>query len=201
MEFTIFAIMAAASLLCAVMVLAGQGTLESAAWFTGCLVAVAGIFALQAAPFLAVAELLLAAVAMMALVLSAIVFIRKGGERHRRRVLDFGRVLGGMAAAYLAIVLVVAIWRPPFLEAPGSGQAYEAPSSLAMVLFGRYAAAFELAGVLLVVTTVAAIALVKREEARGGDAGEGQEVELEPPLPSANRELRAADDGVEGEKG
>jgi len=88
-------------------------------------------------------------------------------------VISFGRVLGAIAAGYLALILCLAIWKPPFQAAPASGVSYEAPLTLSNLLVSRYAVPFELSGVMLLVATVAAVVLAKKRSS--GDRDEKTE--------------------------
>lgn len=170
METILFYTMAGLAVLSALATITRRGTLMSALWLVACLVAVAGIFALLNAPFLAALQLLISAGAVMVLFLFVVMLVDLGREGRRERMISFGRILGAMASGYLALILALAIWKPPFLTAPASGPAYETPLTLAQILFSRYAAPFELAGVMLLVAAVAAIVLAKKPEEREGDA-------------------------------
>ena len=170
METVLFTILAGFAVVAALATITRRSTLMSALWLVGCLVAVAGIFALLAAPLLAALQVLIAAGAVMVLFLFVVMLVDLGKEGGRARAISFGRILGAMASGYLALILALAIWKPPFLTAPASGPAYESPLTLAQILFSRYAAPFELVGAMMLVAVVAAIVLAKKPEGREGDA-------------------------------
>lgn len=162
MDSILFLILAAFAVVSAVIMVTRRSPFISAVWLIGCLLSVAGIFALLSAPLLAVLQVLIAAGAVMILIVFVVMLVDLGKDSFKVRAVSFGRIIGMVAAAYLAFVLVIAIWKPPFIDAPSSGETYEAPATLSAMLLGRYAVPFELAGVLLLVAVVAAVALAKK---------------------------------------
>ena len=162
METILFYVLAASALFSALLTVTRRSPLMSAIWLVVSLLSVAGIFGMLGAPFLAALQVLISAGAVMVLFLFVIMLVDSGRESARPRLISFGRVLGAAASGYLALILILAIWKPPFIEAPMSGASYEAPLTLAFIVVGRYAVIFELAGVMLLVAAVAAIALAGR---------------------------------------
>jgi len=164
MESILFYILAATAVIAALATITRRRAFISAVWLVVSLVSIAGIFALLAAPFLAVIQILIAAGAVMVLFIFVIMLVSPASDDARPRIINFGKILGMIAAAYLAIVLILATVRPPFTRAPLSGDAYEAPLTLGRMVFGRYIVPFELAGILLLVAAVAAVVLAKKEK-------------------------------------
>lgn len=164
MESILFYILAAAAIFSAAAAITRRSPLMSAIWLIACLLAVAGIFALLAAPFIAALQVLIAAGAVMVLVLFVIMLVDVSRERLRARMISFGRILGAVASAYLALILALAILKPPFLGAPESGASYESPVTIAGLMLGRFAVPFELAGVMLLVAVVAAVVLARKQK-------------------------------------
>lgn len=166
METILFYILAGVALFAAAAAITRRSPLMSAVWLVIALLSAAGIFALLAAPLIAALQVLIAAGAVMVLFLFVIMLVDLSEERLRRRLISFGRVLGAIAAGYLALILALAILKPPYEGAPASGASYEAPETIAGMMMGRYAVPFELAGVMLLVAAVAAVVLVKRRSER-----------------------------------
>lgn len=160
METILFYILAAVIVISAIAVITRALALMSAVWLVVCLISVAGIFALLAAPFLAVLQILISAGAVMVLFIFVVMLVDIGEVRPR--LINFGKILGAVAAAYLGFVLVMTIARPPYTEPPLSGDTYESATTMAELLLGRYAVPFELAGVLLLVAVVAAVVVAKK---------------------------------------
>ena len=163
METAIFYILAASAIFSAILAITRRSPLMSALMLALALLSVSGIFALLAAPLVAALQILISAGAVMVLFIFVIMLVDLGEESSRRRVVSFARILGAAAAGYLALILALAIWKPPFLEAPAGGPSYEAPLTLAQYLTGRYAMPFELSGVMLLAAAIAAVMLSKSE--------------------------------------
>lgn len=168
-ESILFYILAAATIIAALAAITRVNAVMSAVWLVVCLMAAAGIFALLNAPFLAVFQVLIAAGAVMVLFLFVLMLVDEGPEGARARVINFGKVLGALSAAYLGIVLLIAALKSPSQMKPVSGEAFESPLTLGQILFSKYALPFELAGVLLLVAAVAAVVLAKKERSTKHD--------------------------------
>ncbi|MFH0799560.1 MAG: NADH-quinone oxidoreductase subunit J [Pseudomonadota bacterium] len=163
METVLFYILASAAMVAAVAVITRGSPLMSAVWLVICLMCVAGIFALLNSPFLAVLQVLISAGAVMVIFIFVVMLVDLGEEAHRARAINFAKALGAIAAGYLGFILILSIARPPYVSPPASGEAFEAPLTLAGLLLGSYAVPFELAGVLLLVAAVAAVVLAKKK--------------------------------------
>ena len=160
MEAVLFYIMALIALVAAVAVISRANPFMSAIWLAVCFLSLAVLFALLAAPLIAVVHVLLSTGSVVVLFLF-VIMLTEHGER-KRRIMSFGKILGAAAASYLAMVLIVAIVRAPHIKMPISGEAFEAPANVGYVLLGRYLVAFELIGVLILAAAVAAVTLAKK---------------------------------------
>lgn len=130
-------------------------------WLFVCLLSVAGLFILLRSPFLACLQIVLAATMTLILHLST-VLADEGGAR--TRVVNFSKVLGALAAVYLGFVLAIAVLRPPFVMAPESGESYESPVTFAEMLLDKYALAFELSGVLILISIMALVIFMQTQK-------------------------------------
>jgi NADH-quinone oxidoreductase subunit J len=153
------------ALVAAVAAVSRVSPLPSALWLAVSLLAVAGLGGCLAAPAVAALFALIAAGAVVVLVLFVVMLTDPSPEARRPRQVRFDKLLGAVSAAYLAAVMLVAVVRPPFAEAPISGPAFEAPEGLGAILATRYALPFELTGVLLLAATVASVSIAKRRNA------------------------------------
>lgn len=158
----LFFMLAGIAVVAAAMMITRRQPRASAICLIVCLLDVAGLFALLGAPLMAALQVLVVVGAVMVLPLIAIMLVDAAGDRSRQRIIGFAQFLGMAAAGYLVCILVLAIWRPPFVESPWSGENFEASTTLAAALLGRYAVPFELAGVMLLAAAVAAAAFVGR---------------------------------------
>jgi NADH-quinone oxidoreductase subunit J len=160
----LFYILGAAAFLSAAAAVTRPSPLSSALWLILSFLNIAGLFAMLTAPLIAALQVLIAAGAVMVLMLFVIMLVDIGSEISRPRLVRFGKILGAAGAAYLAIVITIAVAAPPFVEAPAVGDYYRSTATLGLGVLKRYAVAFEITGALLLAATVAAISLAKREE-------------------------------------
>ena len=143
--------------------------LYGCAWLLACLLAVAALYAMLAAPLVAAALVIAAAGIVMVIMLFVLMLVDREGERRRQRVVQFGKAVGAIAAAYLAIVMAVAVAKPPFFVPPASGEHFESPITLGSIISVRYAFPFELAGVMLLVAAVSSAVIVSRRVEKRGE--------------------------------
>lgn len=147
----------------ALLVITRVNPLMSALMLIVCFLATAGIFALLGSVFLAVIQILLYAGAIMVLFIFVIMLVHTEASELKTRVMTFGKILGAAAAVYLAIVLGIAAWRPPFTAAPGVGESFTSPVTLGRQLITQFVLPFEILSVLLLIAIVGAIVLAKKK--------------------------------------
>jgi len=168
MVFYIFAAVAIGS---ALGVVTAKNPVGSLLFMVTTLAAVAGIFVLFEAHFLAAIQVMVYAGAIMVLFLFVIMLLNLGHEYHPDirgwawRVASFVLVGGGVA---LAVAASRGAARGPDLEATAAPELAAliaekgAVGAIADPLFTDYVVAFELTGILLLIAVVGAIALAKR---------------------------------------
>lgn len=186
LETILFAVFALAAILFSVLMITNRKPVYSALWFALATLSVCGLFLLQYAPFLAAASVIIYAGAIVVTFVFVIMLAQQAGatvyDQHSRQPL---------AATVSAFVLLVAILstlggvqplqntdanrkesqtRAEFLANPLSHASNDVPlhsiHGLGRSLFGDYLFAVELAGTLLLVATIGAIAIAPRR--RGG---------------------------------
>jgi NADH-quinone oxidoreductase subunit J len=162
METVLFYIMASLVLIAAVAVITRATAFMSAIWLAVCFLSLAVLFALLAAPLVAVLQILLSTGSVLVLFLFVIMLTEHG--EHKRLIISFGKILGAAAASYLAMVLILAIVRAPHIRIPISGEAFESPVNVGQILLSRYVVAFELTAVLILAAAVAAVMLAKKRQ-------------------------------------
>lgn len=152
--------LAALVLICGIGVVAFRNLIYAALSMIACYLAVAGIFILLNAEFIAIAQVLIYVGAISVLILFVIMLIReKEGDRrlffHRQAWLALPVVL--VAAVALALGLGTAWY--------DSTETAQNPSTeeLARMLFNDYALPFELVSLVLLVAIVGAVLLAKKE--------------------------------------
>jgi NADH-quinone oxidoreductase subunit J len=178
----LFAAFATASILAAILMITNRNPVYSALWFALATLAVCGLFLLQSAPFLAAATVIVYAGAIVVTFVFVIMLAQQSGatvydQRSRQPLLAtvFGVLLLGALMAMLKASseedLHFTDEQPPvatanLLSHPAKNEQLGTMLGLGRSLFGDYLFAVELAGVLLLVATIGAIAIAPRR--RGG---------------------------------
>jgi NADH-quinone oxidoreductase subunit J len=158
----LFFILAAVALISGVLVVFQTHPLRSALWLIVNFFAVAGIYLLAQAEFIAAIQVIVYAGAIMVLFLFVIMLLNLRQPEAQPAMPFFGQKLGGIIlAGFTAVILVYGFTQaklPPAREmAPGLGNT----ESIARSLFTDYLLPFEVTSVLLLVAIVGAVVLAK----------------------------------------
>src|SRR5262245_49863751 len=165
MEDLLFYLFAALTLVCAVLVVANpfsRNPVTSAMFLVLTIVALAGLFVLLHAYFLAAVQVLVYAGAVMVLFLFVIMLLDLK-EEQRRKANRFGWVTG-----LISVGAILAIFLRAILAGHAAGSA-PAPAlegathPLGKMLFTEYLLPFEIVSVLLLVAMVGVILLSKKD--------------------------------------
>lgn len=126
------------------------------------LMAVAGIFVLLFAPFLAVVQVLIYGGAIVVVVLFALMLTRWGDEPERldNRQRPLAALTGLAALGTLTGVIVATAWPSAPEPGPSSFRAFSE------TLFGQWAVPFEIASLLLLVALIGAIVIARPGDRR-----------------------------------
>ncbi len=169
----------------AAFVLTRRNLIAAVMGMVGTFLAIAGLYMMLYASFLAVIQMLVYAGAIMVLFVFVIMVLNRPEDEPWGMVGLPGKVLAGVAMAYLLLRLVMLVWSvnvpEAALAAPGAvafpGDAartvYEFGSTAAVgtSLFGDYLFPFEAISILLLIAVVGAIAVARplneRDEATG----------------------------------
>ena len=168
-EAIAFYVIAALILGFAVLVVSTRNTVHAVLFLVLNFLAVAALYVLLTAQFLAVIQVLVYAGGIVVLYLFVVMLVnlKRPPEDHsapqRRPWVGFG--LAGLVLAQLAVILVWGGFAPP--PNPGSMQnsdlALNNVERVGMLLYTDYLVPFEVASMLLLVAMVGAIILAKRE--------------------------------------
>src|SRR5262245_20740401 len=178
----LFAAFSTAAILSAILMVTNRNPVYSALWFALATLAVCGLFLLQSAPFLAAATVIVYAGAIVVTFVFVIMLAQQSGatvydQRSRQPLFAtiFAVMILGALLAMLkttsAADLHTADGQPAVAAANPLSQQVKADEHGTMLglgrsLFGDYLFAVELAGTLLLVATIGAIAIAPRR--RGG---------------------------------
>lgn len=180
-EAVLFPLCAVVAVLCAILMITNRNPVYSALWFALVTLSVCGLFLLQSAPFLAAATVIVYAGAIVVTFVFVIMLAQQSGatiydQRARQPLVAtiatfvFVAILlgtlaesgpvdseaGGVRASAAAPIVA-----NPFSR-PQDGASTYTLRSLGRSLFGDYLFAVELAGTLLLVATIGAIAIAPR---------------------------------------
>ncbi len=167
--FWIFAVIAVVASL---LVVSQRNPMHSVLLLIASFAALAGLYVLLGAPFLAVIQIIIYAGAIMVLFLFVVMLLnapREEVDPARTPVLHGPRRFGAVLAAALAVELVWAVWWAIRSGAETGALAGDAAvpvtsvSQIGQVLFTEYGFAFEVTSILIIVAMVGAVVLAKRK--------------------------------------
>ena len=171
----LFYVLSAGALLSGLGVVLAKSPMMSVLSLLGSFFCLAIIYLLAGFQFLAAAQILVYAGAILVLFLFVIMLLNLGelgaiAERSNAFLDSTAARIGAVVALALGIVGLVAAssaaFQPVRVE---PGQGLDDIQSIAVQLFGRYSLAFEAASILLLATIVAVMALAKRHRKGAND--------------------------------
>ncbi len=163
MELFAFYGFAGLAVLCAILVISFRNTLSSAMALVATLFAVACLFAMLGAHFLAAMQVLVYAGAVMVLFAFVIMLLDLGRDTLLKLKMTFPSVIGILLGGYLATLLVLRLGylSEPFREITAPD--YGTVAGVGRLLFSDNLIPFELTSFLLLVAIVGAVVIAKRE--------------------------------------
>lgn len=164
METFLFYLCGGLMLGAAAMTVVSRSAVAAAVWLVFSFVCAAGVFALLAAPFLAILQILIYAGAIMVLFLFVIMMLQGPVlPAEAARIVAWRKALLTLPAAAVAVILIG--WAAQGREAAfGATPVTGTPAAVASLLLNRYLLAFELISIVLLVAIVGAVALGRKQE-------------------------------------
>ncbi|MEW5944901.1 MAG: NADH-quinone oxidoreductase subunit J [bacterium] len=167
LETVAFYALAATAVGAALLMISRRNAVYSAVFLVICLCAVAGLYVMLNAQFLAAVQVIVYAGAIMVLFLFVIMLLRADSPAEGLETLSFQRIFGFVFTVIL-LFQVGAFMKTAAPGAPAGGMSQEAlaASNTEMVgelLFTRYLYTFELVSILLLGAIVGAVVLAKRK--------------------------------------
>ncbi|MBI2192739.1 MAG: NADH-quinone oxidoreductase subunit J [Planctomycetes bacterium] len=163
--FFLFALMAVAG---GVLTISRRNPLAGAISLVVTFLAVAGLYGLLQAPFVAVMQVLVYAGAIMVLVVFVIMLLNMPEEDLGQERISRGRLAVGLVVGVVLLTLFAVTWLPLDLSAlPAAGQAdpprdFGSIRAVGALLFRSYLYPFEIVSILLLVAMIGAVLLAKR---------------------------------------
>ena len=156
---------------CAVMAVAGAiGTvafpnpIRAALSLLFTIVAIAGVYLQLHAPFLAAAQLIVYAGAVVVLFIFVIMLIGpEATPAHDSRAL-VARILGGLAVSALSLQIILVLSKKVFVRVPVAQAGFGSIDAIGDTLFSTYLVPFEVASFLLMVAIVGAVAVARGKQ-------------------------------------
>ena len=159
MDIAVFFLAAAAAIASGVAVVAQRNPFVSALGLLGNLVSLAVLMLLLEAQFVAAAQVIVYAGAVMVMFLFVIAYVGPRGEIGPGSRKPWQVWLAVLAALFLAIELVLVILRTAFDDWPAVDAAYGSPAAIGQALVTDYLLAFEVVSVILFMAAVAGVVL------------------------------------------
>ena len=170
MSWFLFGLLSALALIGGVGVVTTRNVVHAALFLLLSLLAVAGVYLILLAEFLALVQVLIYGGAIIIVVLFAIMLTRSSEYPHISD--NPQRPLAAVVAIALAGVLGAAFW----LSSPGDTQAQPPPfADLGNSLFTRWAIPFEIASLVLLVALIGALIIARPDSGSGSEPGSGPE--------------------------
>lgn len=164
MEQLLFYNFGGLAVLCAFMTILRKNPVTSALFLVGCMFCLSALYVLLSAHFIAAAQVLIYAGAIMVLFLFVIMLL---DLRKSEDVTPSGTLAQKAVGVFVAVdFLVVTCLQAALYGNPIQGgvpENYGTTEMVAKTLFTTYLLPFELAGVLLLVAVVGAVVVAKRE--------------------------------------
>ncbi len=167
-ELVAFAIVGAVALVCAVAMITSRSAIYSALFLVLTMGAIAVLYLLLNAPFLAMVQLAVYAGAIMVLFLFVIMLLgaeQAGSGEVVRWQPPAAIALAAVLLAAGAYVLAARGIAPPAAAAPPDSS----PAAVGQLLFSRYLLPFEITSIILLVAVVGAVVLTREEKSRGAE--------------------------------
>jgi len=163
-EAIAFYSLAAAILVLAVLVVTARNTVHSVLFLVLNFLAVAALYVMLQAPFLAVIQVLVYAGGIVVLYLFVVMLVslkaKPEAHQDKNRQTWLGTGLAVAVLVELAAIMIWSVWAPQAGHLAGGIGTVE---HIGMTLYADYLIPFEVASMLLLVAMVGAIVLAKRE--------------------------------------
>lgn len=159
MSIVVFGLAAIAAVITAGAVVLQRNPFVSALALLGHLSALAALILLLQAEFVAAAQIIVYAGAVMVMFLFVIAYIGPRAELGHGRATTFQAAGAALAGALIVVNLIVAVYSTSFGEAAAAPEGYGSPATVGQAFLTDYLFAFEAVSLLLLVAAVAATVL------------------------------------------
>jgi NADH-quinone oxidoreductase subunit J len=167
LELALFYVLAAGAVVASALVIGQRSPVYSVMLLIASFGALAGLYVLLDAPFVAVIQIIIYAGAILVLFLFVVMLLNAPTEAPvLERLAPGPRRLGTVLGVALAAELAWALWHAAMTREPvaagGPAAAVESVRTIGRVLYTDYGFAFEVTSILIIVAMVGAVVLAKR---------------------------------------
>jgi NADH-quinone oxidoreductase subunit J len=169
LELAIFYVFAAVAVVASTLVIGQRSPIYSVMLLIVSFAALAGLYILLDAPFVAVIQIIIYAGAILVLFLFVVMLLnapKEAAAPWRQRFAAGPRWFGIVLAVVLVVELCWAVWHAAMgremVAAESSARAVESVRTIGQVLYTDYAFPFEVTSLLIIVAMVGAVVLAKR---------------------------------------
>jgi NADH-quinone oxidoreductase subunit J len=168
-KWAVFLVASILSLFCAIMMVTRRNPIHSALWLIGAFFSVAVIYLTLGAQFIAVAQLIVYAGAIMMLIVFVIMLIHLESEMIEKGRFSGGKIIGSFITVILFLEIAAALlsFKASGVKAVSSAAGSEQIGTVASVgtfLYGKYLFPFEIASILLLIGIIGAVVLARRRK-------------------------------------
>ncbi len=164
-QWIVFAVSAVLSLLGALMMVTRRNPIHSALWLIVTFFSLAALYVMLNAHFIAVAQVIVYAGAIMMLIIFVIMLIHLETEFVQKRKLSGPKTIGAFITVILFLEILGAVLSLGGKQASAGASGASFSGSVTEVgnfLYGKYLFPFEIASILLLIGIVGAVALARR---------------------------------------
>lgn len=164
-----FIVAAALSIVGSLMMVTRRNAIHSALWMIATFIAIAVIYVMQNAQFIAIAQIMVYAGAIMMLILFVIMLVNLEKDSVPERKFSSRKFTGAVITIMLffEILVIATAYQITGREAVYSASMLERTGNVRVMgslLYGQYLFPFELASILLLIGIVGAVILAKRKK-------------------------------------
>ena len=166
-RWVVFSLSGLVAIVASLMMVTRRNPIHSALWLIVAFFSLAVIYLTLHAQFIAIAQVMVYAGAIMMLIIFVIMLIQLEIESTRKGRLTGGKVIGAFITVILFLEIGAALFSFPGGASKASGEVATQMGSVASVgtaLYGKYLFPFEIASILLLVGLVGAVLLAKRRQ-------------------------------------
>jgi NADH-quinone oxidoreductase subunit J len=161
-QIAVFLVLAAVAVAGAVSLILQREPIHSALSLIAVMVALAGLYLLQGAEFIAAVQIIVYGGAIMVLFVFVIMLLN-AGEEERTNVSRMARLVGVPLGIAFLVEVAYGIGRATALLGPAVAEAVST-RDLSTLLFREYVFPFELTSILILIALLGALVLARRED-------------------------------------